>query len=128
METQLNFEKGEGLLPAIIQDYATGKVLMLGYMNREAFNETVRTGKVHFYSRSRQKLWMKGESSGHILLVKEILIDCDEDTLLIKVDPRGPVCHKGYSSCFFRVFKGEGRWEIIETRLFNPEEVYGEKA
>ncbi|MFN4131949.1 MAG: phosphoribosyl-AMP cyclohydrolase [Caldimicrobium sp.] len=128
MEKKLNFEKGSGLLPVIIQDVSTGRVLMLGYMNEEAFNKTLQTGKVHFYSRSRRKLWMKGESSGHVLLVKEIYVDCDEDTILIKVEPKGPVCHEGYMSCFFRKVSQNGDYEIIEKRLFEPEEVYGAKA
>lgn len=128
MGVKPNFEKGTGLLPAIIQDFSTGRVLMLGYMNEEAFVKTLQTGKVYFYSRSRQKLWMKGESSGHILLVKEIYIDCDEDTILIKVEPKGPVCHEGYISCFFRRLSQKGDYEIIEKRLFDPEELYGAKA
>ncbi|MFN3921724.1 MAG: phosphoribosyl-AMP cyclohydrolase [Caldimicrobium sp.] len=128
MGVKLNFEKGSGLLPVIIQDISTERVLMLGYMNEEAFDKTLQTGKVHFYSRSRRKLWMKGESSGHVLLVREIYVDCDEDTILIKVEPKGPVCHEGYMSCFFRKVSQSGDYEIIEKRLFEPEEVYGAKA
>lgn len=124
---QLNFEKGGGLVPVIIQDYHTGKVLMLGFMNKEAWEKTLETGKVHFYSRSRKKIWLKGETSGHFLKVKEILVDCDEDTLLIKVEPQGPVCHKGYFTCFFRTFEKE-KLKVIENKLFDPEEVYGKGA
>ncbi len=116
----------KGLIPAIIQDIDTGKVLMLGYMNEKAWEETLRTGKVHFWSRSRQKLWLKGETSGHFLLVKEIWIDCDEDTLLIKVKPVSGVCHTGHYSCFYRQWNGKDkRWEEKEKKIFSPEEVYG---
>ncbi|MFN3505646.1 MAG: phosphoribosyl-AMP cyclohydrolase [Caldimicrobium sp.] len=128
MNNKLNFEKGQGLLPAIIQDYETGKVLMLGFMNEDALRKTLSTGKVHFYSRSRQKLWMKGETSGHVLLVKEIFMDCDGDTLLIKVEPKGPVCHEGYESCFYRKILETGDVEITERRLIDPEVVYGKKV
>ncbi len=122
---ELNFEKGDGLIPVIIQDYETLKVLMLGFMNKEAFEKTLATGKVCFFSRTRNKLWIKGETSGHFLEVKEILVDCDKDTLLIKVKPHGPVCHEGYESCFYRKLNVFGDWEIIEERIFQPEEVYG---
>ena len=98
---KLNFEKGNGLLPAIVQDANTGKVLMLGYMNEESLRHTRETGLVSFFSRSRQKLWTKGETSGNFLHVKEILSDCDGDTLLIKATPDGPVCHTGKDTCFF---------------------------
>lgn len=125
---KLNFDKVGGLIPAIIQDYGTGKVLMLGFMNEEAFKKTLETGKVCFFSRSRNKLWVKGETSGHFLEVKEILVDCDRDTLLIKVRPHGPVCHEGYESCFYRRLGAEGEFEIVEERKFQPEEVYGREA
>ncbi|MFN3567648.1 MAG: phosphoribosyl-AMP cyclohydrolase [Caldimicrobium sp.] len=128
MKYKLNFEKGQGLLPVIIQDMETGKVLMLGFMNEEALSKTLSTGKVHFFSRSRQKLWMKGETSGHVMLVKEIYIDCDGDTLLIKVEPKGPVCHEGYSSCFYRKLLNSGEVVVIERRLIDPEVVYGKKT
>ncbi len=97
---KLNFEKSNGLIPAIIQDTDTNKVLMLGYMNQEAFNKTQQEGKVTFYSRSRQTLWTKGETSGNFLLVRKILIDCDNDTILVKASPTGPVCHTGQDTCF----------------------------
>jgi phosphoribosyl-ATP pyrophosphohydrolase/phosphoribosyl-AMP cyclohydrolase len=97
----LNFSKyQDGLMPAVVQDYKTGKVLMLGFMNAEAFDQTQQTAKVTFYSRSKQRLWTKGEESGHFLLVKQVLADCDEDTLLIKAEPQGPVCHTGADTCW----------------------------
>ncbi len=128
MELPLDFEKGEGLIPVIIQDEASGRILMLGYINEEALKKTMETKKVHFFSRSRQKIWLKGETSGHFLEVVEIYVDCDKDTLLIKVKPYGPVCHEGYSSCFYRKLSSKGTLEIVEDKLFNPEEIYGEKA
>ncbi|BAU24170.1 phosphoribosyl-AMP cyclohydrolase [Caldimicrobium thiodismutans] len=128
MPVELNFDKGDGLLPAIIQDAKTGKVLMLGFMNKEALEQTLQTGKVHFYSRTRKKLWMKGETSGHVLEVLDIYIDCDADTLLIKVNPKGPVCHEGYLSCFYRTLRKDGELTIVEEKLFQPEEVYGKGA
>lgn len=113
-----------GTVPAVIQDKTSGKVLMVGYMNEAAFRKTQETGKVTFYSRSRKKLWTKGESSGHWLHLKEILVDCDEDTLLILVDPLGPgTCHKGYRSCFYRKLGAEGE-EVIAPRVFDPQRVY----
>ncbi|MCX8041523.1 MAG: phosphoribosyl-AMP cyclohydrolase [Thermodesulfobacteriaceae bacterium] len=121
---KLNFEKGDGLIPAIIQDSSTGKVLMLGFMNQEALEKTLETGLVHFYSRTKKRIWLKGETSQHFLVVKEILVDCDEDTLLLQVEPKGPVCHEGYFTCFYRVLKN-GKLEIIEKKLFKPGEVYG---
>ena len=96
----IDFKKGAGLVPAIVQDADTGKVLMLGYMNDEAYKKTLKEGKVTFYSRSRQQLWTKGETSGNFLYLKEILIDCDGDTLLVKARPAGPVCHTGSDTCF----------------------------
>jgi len=114
-----------GLLQAIIQDFESGKVLMLGFMNEEALKRTFETGKVCFYSRTRNKLWVKGETSGHFLEVKEVLVDCDEDTLLIKVKPHGPVCHEGYESCFFRRIDADLSAEIIEEQKMRPEEIYG---
>ncbi len=98
-----NFEKQGGLVPAIAQDYKTGEVLMLAYMNKESFLKTIETGKVHYWSRSRKKLWLKGEESGHFQIVKELYIDCDEDTVLIKVEQIGETaCHTGHRSCFYR--------------------------
>jgi phosphoribosyl-ATP pyrophosphohydrolase/phosphoribosyl-AMP cyclohydrolase len=100
LTNQIDFNKGNGLVPAIIQDAKTQKVLMLGYMNKEAYEKTIELGKVTFYSRSRQKLWTKGEESGNFLYLKDLNLDCDKDTLLIKVDPVGAVCHKGTDTCW----------------------------
>jgi phosphoribosyl-AMP cyclohydrolase len=123
----LDFSKSDGLLPAVIQDHATGRVLMLGFMNEEAFRKTVETGFATFYSRSRHKLWLKGESSGHKLVVKEISTDCDLDTILVKVEALGPgVCHNGYQSCFYRRLEN-GEWVESEARTYDPAAVYGGK-
>ncbi|HDM35793.1 MAG TPA: phosphoribosyl-AMP cyclohydrolase [Candidatus Syntrophoarchaeum butanivorans] len=109
-----------GLIPVVAQDYRTGEVLMLAYMNEEALKATLSTGIVHYWSRSRRKLWKKGESSGHLQLLKEVLVDCDGDTLLVKVEQRGGACHTGYRSCFYRTINGK----ITQKRLFDPDEVY----
>jgi phosphoribosyl-AMP cyclohydrolase len=115
----------DGLIPVIIQDRHSGKVLMLGYMNEEAYANTLESGYVTFFSRSRQKLWTKGETSGHRLRVHEIRVDCDQDALLVQVDLRGPgCCHMGYKSCFFRKLTESGE-EIFLQREFDPAEVYG---
>ncbi|MBN1763081.1 MAG: phosphoribosyl-AMP cyclohydrolase [Methanomicrobia archaeon] len=111
------------LRPAIAQDYQTGEVLMLAYMDDEALRLTRETGKAHYWSRSRGKLWRKGEQSGHEQLVKDILIDCDEDTILLKVEQIGGACHTGYRSCFYRTIDGD----IVGTKVFDPEEAYGKK-
>jgi len=124
----LDFAKSDGLVTAVIQDHASGRVLMVGYMNEEAFGLTVKTGFATFYSRSRKKLWLKGESSGHRLVVKEISTDCDLDAVLVKVDAQGPgVCHEGYQSCFFRRLK-DGAWQVVDQRTYDPSAVYGGKA
>jgi phosphoribosyl-AMP cyclohydrolase len=121
----LDYSKLDGLVPAVIQDHSTGRVLMLGFMNQEAFNRTVETGFATFYSRSRNKLWMKGESSGHKLVVKEICTDCDQDSVLLKVEALGPgVCHEGFQSCFFRNLQ-DGQWSECEARSYDPGAVYG---
>ena len=120
----LDFTKLDGLLATVIQDWKTNRVLMVGFMNEEAWRKTVETGCAHFYSRSRNKLWMKGETSGHKLLVKDIFTDCDIDAVLIKVEALGPgVCHEGYESCFFRKLDGT-KWKINDTRAYDPNEVY----
>ncbi|MGE5570588.1 MAG: phosphoribosyl-AMP cyclohydrolase [Rhodospirillales bacterium] len=125
---ELDFTKLDGLLPAVIQDHATGRVLMVGFMNEEAFRKTIETGYATFYSRSRKKLWLKGESSGHRLVVKEIFTDCDQDALLVRVEALGPgVCHNGYQSCFYRRFEN-GHWVESEERTYDPNSVYGSKA
>jgi phosphoribosyl-AMP cyclohydrolase len=124
----LDFDKSDGLVTAVVQDHATGRVLMVGYMNQEAFQLTVKTGFVTFYSRSRQKLWLKGESSGHRLVVKTIAADCDLDAVLVRVEALGPgVCHEGYESCFFRRLE-DGEWKITDQRTYDPAEVYPGKA
>ena len=126
---ELAFEKMQGLLPAVIQDAATGEVLMLGFMNGESVELTQRTGEVYFFSRSRNKLWKKGESSGHVLLVKEIRVDCDADSLLVRVEAKGPgVCHEGYRSCFFRDLENDGSARVVEEKTFEVESVYGKGA
>ncbi len=125
---EIDFQKSAGLVPAIIQDQRTGDVLMLGFMNSASLAETQRTGEVVFFSRSRNKLWKKGESSGHLLKVREICVDCDADALLVRVEALGPgVCHEGYRSCFFRTLGADGAARIIAERTFAPETVYGEE-
>ena len=127
MSEVLDFGKQNGLISAVVQDAKTKRVLMVGYMNREAFEKTVESGRVTFYSRSRQQLWTKGESSGHYLLLKAISTDCDGDALLVEAEPIGPgVCHEGYESCFFRTFD-EGGWRVTEEKMYEPDSVYGAK-
>ncbi|MBW2975617.1 phosphoribosyl-AMP cyclohydrolase [Candidatus Woesearchaeota archaeon] len=118
---ELNFDKLNGLVPAVIQDHKTNEVLMVGFMDKEAYGKTLETGKVWYYSRTRNKLWMKGETSGNVQIVKEILVDCDEDTLVIKVEQKGgAACHNGYESCFYRDIEGK----VIGKKVFDPEKVY----
>ena len=117
-----------GLIPAIIQDHQTGDVLMMAWMNRDSLQKTVETGKTHFFSRSRNKLWLKGESSGHVQSVKSISTDCDQDVLLVKVEQVGAACHEGYRSCFFREYEKGQDWKVQGERLFDPKKVYGEKG
>ena len=122
---QLDYTKLDGMVAAVIQDWKTGRVLMLGFMNDEAFRKTVETGFAVFYSRSRHQLWLKGETSGHRLVVKEISTDCDRDAVLLKVEALGPgVCHEGYESCFFRVLHNT-EFQIRENQTFDPAKVYG---
>ena len=124
MSDRLNFDKGGGLLPAIAQDYRTGEVLMLAYINEASWAKTLETGKAHYWSRSRNQLWLKGESSGHVQLVKEILVDCDADTVVFKVEQLGgAACHKGYASCFFRRLE-KGEFKVAGKPVFDPREVY----
>lgn len=121
---ELDFNKLDGLIPAVIQDAASGRVLMVGFMNQEAWKRTIESGFATFYSRSRNKLWLKGESSGHRLVVKSIQTDCDQDSVLIQVEALGPgVCHEGYASCFFRTFD-QGNWRTTEPQTYDPKEVY----
>jgi phosphoribosyl-AMP cyclohydrolase len=124
---QLKFD-AQGLIPAIVQEEKTGRVLMMAWMNRASLEQTLRTGKTHFWSRSRQKFWMKGESSGHIQLVKDVAFDCDGDTLLIQVEQTGAACHEGYQSCFYRSVQDAGESvKVTESRLVEPEKIYGKK-
>ncbi len=124
---KIDFAKGNGLVPVIVQDYRSREVLMVAYMNEEAWSKTKKTGKAHYYSRSRGGLWFKGEESGHYQEVKDVLIDCDNDTLLLRVKQTGGACHTGYRSCFFRKRTGNS-WKTIGRRLFDPDEVYKSKS
>jgi phosphoribosyl-AMP cyclohydrolase len=125
----IDFKKADGLVPAIIQDHTTGEVLMLGFMNIASLKLTRETNEVTFFSRSRNALWKKGESSGHVLRVREMLVDCDADALLVKVDRVGPgVCHEGYRSCFYRTITPGGDLEINAERAFDPAEIYNSGA
>ncbi len=124
MIEKIDFQKQGGLIPAVVQDYTSGQVLMLAYMNKEALTRTIETGKTWFYSRSRQELWMKGESSGHVQEVKEILYDCDEDSVLIKVQQTGVACHTGHYSCFFRNMAGQE----VEEQVFDMNRIYESAA
>lgn len=120
----LNFEKCGGLIPTIVQDFETGEVLMLAFMNEKAWQETLRTGTATYWSRTRQELWVKGQTSGNVQLVKEIRIDCDDDTVLLKVDQiGGAACHTGYRSCFFKLVE-DGSIRVVGEKIFDPAEVY----
>jgi len=122
----VDFTKGSGLIPAIAQDAESGEVLMLAYMNEASFQKTVKTGQACYYSRSRQKLWTKGETSGHVQKVKEIFVDCDRDTILLQVEQiGGAACHTGYRSCFYQKVDKDKLTPVGE-RVFDPKEVYGE--
>jgi phosphoribosyl-AMP cyclohydrolase len=121
---EIDFDKAGGLVPAIAQDADTGAVLMMAWMNREAYDETRRTGRACYFSRSRNRLWRKGEESGHVQEVREIYVDCDADTILLKVHQvGGAACHEGYASCFFRRAEGD-EWTVIGERVFDPKKVY----
>ena len=123
---EIDFKKGEGLIPVIIQDAASNEVLMLGYMNKESWKKTLETKNATFWSRSRNKLWIKGETSGHVQEVKEIYLDCDGDTILIKVNQvGGAACHTGHRSCFHHRHE-KGGWKMFGERIFDPKEVYGQ--
>ena len=122
----LDFDKEGGLIPAIVQDDKNGEVLMLGFMNREAYDLTRKTGFVTFFSRSRKKLWTKGETSGQKLILRELRTDCDVDALLVRVElDGGAVCHEGYRSCFFRLLDANGEATVVAERVLTPEELYG---
>jgi len=126
MDVQLENLKvdANGLIPAIVQDAGSNEVLMMAWMNRDSIEKTVSTGKTHFFSRSRNKLWLKGESSGHVQHVKSIRTDCDKDTLLILVEQVGAACHDGYYSCFYREHQLDGDWKVVGRKVFEPEKVY----
>ena len=122
---EIDFARGQGLIPAIIQDWKTGEVFMVAYMNAESWAKTQETGRACFWSRSRKKLWLKGETSGHFQMVKEAYIDCDNDALLLRVEQiGGAACHTGYRSCFYRRISGS-QTEPVGERAFDPKEVYG---
>ena len=118
-----DFTRNNGLLPAISQDAATGEVLMMAWMNEESFAETLRTGRAVYWSRSRGKLWRKGEESGHAQTVRAIYVDCDADTILLKVEQVGAACHEGFRTCFFREVTSEGL-QVVRERLVDPTDVY----
>ncbi len=123
---RLDFDKTGGLVPAVVQDAATGKVLMLAYVNQEALEKTLETGEAHYWSRSRRELWHKGGTSGHVQKVKEMFADCDDDTLLLKVEQvGGAACHTGYESCFFKKIDKSGRVDVVGAKVFDPDRVYG---
>ncbi|MDR0611829.1 MAG: phosphoribosyl-AMP cyclohydrolase [Planctomycetaceae bacterium] len=122
-----DFAKCGNLVPVVTQDAATGEVLMMAYMNEEAYNETLKTGNAVYFSRSRNKLWRKGEESGHVQKVSSVFLDCDADTILLKVEQIGnAACHEGYKTCFFREITPDG-FKIVGERIFDPKEVYGAK-
>ena len=124
----IDFDKAGGLVPAIAQDATSGEVLMLAWMNREAFEETVRTRRACYFSRSRNRLWRKGEESGNVQEVQEVFIDCDADTILLKVRQiGGSACHEGYKTCFFRRFNHDKTTSVVSERVFDPHSVYFKK-
>jgi phosphoribosyl-AMP cyclohydrolase len=125
---KLDFGKMGGLVTAVTVDYENGDVLMVAYMNEESFRLTVETGIVHYFSRSRNKLWKKGESSGHVQEVKEIRVDCDLDAVVIRAAQKGPACHEGYRSCFFRTVNRSGELELNQERQLDPSQIYGGKS
>jgi len=114
----------QGLVPAIVQDAQSGEILMVGWMNDAALRQTLETKKATFYSRSRNKMWVKGETSGHIQEVVEARVDCDQDVVLLKCQSHGPCCHVGYQSCFYRTIEGDQRLATVETKVFDPDKVY----
>jgi len=123
MTSTIDFAKGDGLVPVIVQDDDSGAVLMLAYMNQESYDRTVATGYATYWSRSRNAFWVKGETSGHRQKVQAIQVDCDADTLLLRVRQEGAACHEGYPSCFFRRRTDQG-WDVVESRVFDPATVY----
>ncbi|MDD1774692.1 MAG: phosphoribosyl-AMP cyclohydrolase [Methanobacterium sp.] len=131
MIPELNYRlhiKGQDLIIAVAQDFETSEVLMVAFMNQQAFQETLKTGKAHYWSTSRNQLWLKGESSGHLQMVEQILTDCDKDAVILKIRQEGAACHEGYYSCFYReIRESDGELLLIKEKLFQPENVYGEK-
>jgi phosphoribosyl-AMP cyclohydrolase len=123
MEEQIKWDE-KGLVPVVAQDYKTKDVLMVAYMNEEAFDLTLKTSKAHYYSRSRKKIWFKGEESGHIQDVKSVYIDCDNDTILIMVDQKVAACHTGFRSCFYRTW--DNGWKVVGEKIFDEKKVYGD--
>lgn len=122
---RLNFDKGNGLLPAIAQEHDSGRVLMLAYINEDAWKKTLETGEAHYWSRSRQELWHKGATSGHVQKIKEIYADCDQDTVLFKVEQiGGAACHTGYESCFHYKVNPQGEATVVGEKIFDPRKVY----
>jgi phosphoribosyl-AMP cyclohydrolase len=122
---ELNFSKGNGLLPAIVQDHDSGKILMLAYINKSSWEKTFETGEAHYWSRSRQELWHKGGTSGHVQKIKEIYMDCDQDTVLFKVEQvGGAACHTGYESCFHQKVDTNGEVTVVGEKIFDPRKVY----
>lgn len=122
---EIKFDR-KGLVPAIVQDVRTNRVLMVAYMNREAVLKTLKTGRTHFYSRSRKRIWLKGKTSGHLQRVEGVSLDCDGDALLVLADQAGGACHAGYRSCFYRTL-ARSRWQIKGRKLFDPDRVYGKR-
>ena len=128
LDQMIDFDKLGGIVPVIAQDETTGNVLMMAYMNQEAFNETLRTGRVCYFSRSRKRLWRKGEESGNVQELRGVYLDCDADTLLVKVQQIGAAaCHEGYPSCFFRRVEDD-ELKVVAQRVFDPNEVYNKKS
>ena len=122
---KLNFDKGNGLLPAIVQDHASGKVLMLAFVNPESWEKTLETGEAHYWSRTRQEIWHKGGTSGHVQKIMEIYADCDDDTLLFIVEQvGGAACHTGHESCFHKKVDRSGDYSVVGDKIFDPEKVY----
>ncbi len=124
-ESSLDFAKGGGLVTAVAVDADSGDVLMLAYMNEESFRLTLETGRVHYWSRSRNKLWKKGESSGNMQELVELRVDCDMDAVVVRVRQQGPACHEGYKSCFYRTVEADGSLRVNQERLMTPEQMYG---
>ena len=122
-QLQIKFDE-QGLVPAIVQDAGSGQVLMMGWMNEHALQQSLETRKATFYSRSRQKTWVKGESSGHVQEIVEARVDCDQDVVLLRCRAHGPACHAGYQTCFYRAANGQGKLATVEQRVFDPAEVY----